>query len=58
MNPSGFVIVSADDLAEPVVAFVSGDGLYDPSPDNPLGALISRDLPGRIARSPETSEGS
>jgi len=49
LNPSGFVIVPADDLAEPVVAFVSGDGLYDPSPDNCLGALISRDLPGRIA---------
>jgi len=48
LRPSGFVIVSADDLAEPIVAFVSG-GIYDSSPDNPLGALVSRDLPGRIA---------
>ena len=49
LNPTGFVVVAADDLAEPVVAFVSGDAFYDPSPENPLGALISRDLPGRVA---------
>ena len=48
LNPSGFVIVSADDLIEPVVGFVSGEALYDPSPENPLGALVSRDLPGRV----------
>ncbi len=48
LRPSGFVIVSADDFAEPIVAFAD-DGTFDPSPDNPLGAMVSRDLPGRIA---------
>jgi len=48
LQPSGFVIVPADDLAEPIIAFVE-QGTYDPSPDNPLGALVGRDLPGRIA---------
>jgi hypothetical protein len=48
LEPSGFVIVPADDLVEPIVAFVD-NGLYDPSPDNPLGALVSQDLPCRIA---------
>ena len=35
-------------MAEPVVAFGSGDGLYDPSPENPLGALIGKDIPKRL----------
>ena len=48
LEPSGFVIVSADDLVEPIIAFAD-DGTFDPSPDNPLGALVSNDLPGRIA---------
>ena len=48
LDPSGFVIVAADDLVEPVVGFVASSAPYDPSPDNPLGALVSRDLAGRI----------
>ncbi|MBN1392949.1 MAG: C10 family peptidase [Sedimentisphaerales bacterium] len=48
LKPSGFVIVPAEDLVEPIIAFAD-DGTYDPSPDNPLGALVSRDVPGRIA---------
>jgi len=47
LKPSGFVIVSADDLVEPIIGFAKG-GTYDPSFDNPLGALVSRDLPCRI----------
>ncbi len=47
LNPSGFAIVAADDLIEPIVAFAA-DGRYDPSLDNPLGALINRDLPERM----------
>lgn len=49
--PSGFVIVSADDAVEPIIAFAD-DGSYDPSPENPLGALVSNDLARRadIAR--------
>jgi hypothetical protein len=47
-QPSGFVIVSADDLVEPIIGFAD-DGFYDPSPENPLGALVTNDLNGRIA---------
>ena len=48
LEPSGFVIVPADDLVEPIVGFVE-EGTYDPSPENPLGALVSRDLRGRVS---------
>ena len=48
LDPSGFVIVPADDMVEPIIAFVP-TGRYDPSPNNPLGALISGDLPKRMA---------
>lgn len=56
LQPSGFVIVPADDLVEPIICFVA-KGTYNPSDDNPLGALVSRDLPSRIyaARSPQIS---
>jgi len=47
LQPSGFVIVPADDLVEPIICFAAM-GTYDPSDDNPLGALVSRDLPARI----------
>ena len=48
LEPTGFVIVSAEDQTEPVIAFVQR-GRFDPSPNNPLGALIGRDLPARVA---------
>lgn len=48
LQPTGFVITPADDLVEPIIAFAD-NGTYDPSPDNPLGALVSQDIPGRIA---------
>ena len=48
LEPSGFVIVAADDLVEPIVGFASA-GQYDPSADNPLGALVSNDLSARVA---------
>lgn len=47
LEPSGFVIVPADDQIEPIIAFVF-QGSYDPSPDNPLGALVSSDMLARI----------
>ena len=47
MEPSGFVIVSAEDITEPVIGFVS-DGTYEPSDDNPLTLLIKSDLPNRV----------
>jgi hypothetical protein len=49
LEPSGFVIVSAEDQTAPVIAFVR-QGRFDPSPANPLGALIGRDLPARVAQ--------
>jgi len=49
VQPSGFVVVPADDEIEPIIAF-SLSGSYDPSPDNPLGALVTQDLNGRMAR--------
>jgi hypothetical protein len=48
LEPAGFVIVPADDLVEPIIAFVA-EGAYDPSDDNPLGALVSADVPARVA---------
>ena len=48
IEPSGFVVVSADDLVEPIIAF-AGDGVFEPSDENPLGALVRRDIEGRIA---------
>jgi len=48
LGPSGFVIVPADDLVEPIVGFASA-GQYDPSAANPLGALVSNDLSARVA---------
>ncbi len=48
LEPTGYVIVPAEDEAEPVIAFVE-QGRFNPSPANPMGALIGRDLPNRIA---------
>jgi hypothetical protein len=48
LDPSAFVIVAADDLVEPIVGFARA-GQYDPSEDNPLGALVSNDLSARVA---------
>ncbi len=46
--PDGFVIVAADDLVEPIIGFLP-HGDFNPSLDNPLGALVTNDLAGRIA---------
>ncbi|NQU38710.1 MAG: C10 family peptidase [Lentisphaerae bacterium] len=47
LSPSGFVVVSADDLLEPIVAF-SATGTFDASEESPLFSLLQRDLAGRI----------
>jgi len=47
LNPAGLVFLPADDLVEPIIGFLPG-GVYDPSPANPLGALVSQDIPGRV----------
>ena len=53
LKPSGFVIVAADDLVEPIAGFARA-GRFDPSPDNPLGALVNDDLPARVANARRT----
>ncbi len=47
LEEQGLVIVPADDEVEPIVAF-SSSGQFDPSETNPFGALVSKDIPGRI----------
>ena len=46
LQSSGFVIVSANDLIEPIIGF-SDDGTFNPSYENPLGALVNSDLKNR-----------
>jgi hypothetical protein len=48
LEPVGFAIVPADDLVEPIIAFAA-KGRYDPSCDNPMGALVSQEVPARVA---------
>ncbi|UCC21655.1 MAG: C10 family peptidase [Planctomycetota bacterium] len=47
LEPAGFLIVSADDRLGPIIAFCQS-GTYDRSQDNPLGALVSNDMAGRM----------
>ena len=43
----GFIVVSADDRVEPVVAFTDS-GTLDEDPRNPLWALLNADVPQRL----------
>jgi hypothetical protein len=47
LEPSGYVIVSADDRIEPIIGFAA-EGSYDYSLGNPLEALVAGDLGGRL----------
>ena len=47
LEPSGYVIVSADDRVEPIIGFAA-DGVYDFSFENPLVGLLTADLGGRV----------
>ncbi|MFC1794968.1 C10 family peptidase, partial [Planctomycetota bacterium] len=47
LEPTGYVIVSADNRIEPIIGFVA-DGSYDFLFENPLVALVTSDLSGRI----------
>ncbi|KPK72969.1 MAG: hypothetical protein AMJ79_15410, partial [Phycisphaerae bacterium SM23_30] len=47
LQPSGFVIVPADDRVEPIIGFAL-EGVYDPAPHNPLAALVRQDLNRRV----------
>jgi hypothetical protein len=46
--PSGFVIVPADDLVEPILSF-TGAQTYEPSAWDPLTALVTADVNRRLA---------
>jgi hypothetical protein len=48
LDPSGCVIISADDLVEPIIGFAE-KGTYDPSIESPFGSFLTKDLKGRIA---------
>jgi hypothetical protein len=47
LDSGGFVIVAGDDLVEPIIGFARA-GRFDPSENNPLGALASNDLSARV----------
>jgi hypothetical protein len=49
LDPAGFVIVAGDDLVEPIIGFAPA-GRFDPSDANALGALVTRDVPARVAQ--------
>jgi hypothetical protein len=55
LQPSGFVIVSADDLVEPIIGFAD-DGSYDASLENPLATLVINDLGQRVVAVRENQE--
>jgi hypothetical protein len=56
LSPAGFVVVSADDLVEPILGF--GDGQeYEPSDGDPLTALVTGDVTGRMAEAYSQSAG-
>lgn len=56
LDPSGMVIVPADDEVEPIICFLEGD-TYDPSAENPLALLVKNDLSGRIAAARDAAAG-
>lgn len=49
LQPAGFVILSADDAAEPIVAF-SASGSFDSSSGSTLAKMVNYDLPKRLAQ--------
>ena len=47
LRPAGYVIVSAEDRIEPIIAFAP-HGVYVASTQHPLVTMLSRDLPSRM----------
>lgn len=47
LEPEGFVVLSADDEIEPVIAF-SSKGYFVDDESNPLKAMLERDMRGRL----------
>jgi len=56
LEPAGFVVTSADDGVEPILAF-SATGSFDSSGENPLVALLAHDLPTRLSQAGEGARG-
>ena len=48
LEPQGFVIVAGNDSVEPIIGFAD-DGIYDPSCDDPFGALVTNDIKTRTS---------
>jgi hypothetical protein len=53
LQPSGYVVVSADNSIEPIIAFAGG-GDFEPSVQNPLWVLVNNDLKGRTSAVQDT----
>jgi hypothetical protein len=49
LDPAGYVIISADDLVEPVIAF-SPRGRFNPLGNDTVAVLVNRDMARRMAR--------
>ncbi|NLH17846.1 MAG: hypothetical protein GX455_14815 [Phycisphaerae bacterium] len=49
LSPAGFVVLSAEDRIDPIIAF-SPTGNIDDRMDNPLLNLLNQDLSGRLAQ--------
>ncbi len=47
LEPAGFVIISANDEIEPVIAF-SSTGYYDGDESSPLTTMLKKDMKGRL----------
>jgi hypothetical protein len=47
LDPEGYIIMSPDDMIEPVIAF-SSSGHFIETDDNPLFSLIKEDMSGRL----------
>ena len=54
----GFIVMSADDLIEPVIAFAADGAALDCDDRNPLWALIKADIASRTAAAAATAENS
>ncbi len=47
LEPSGFVVVSADDTIEPIICF-SASGKYSVDDNSPLWEIVGADVPARV----------
>jgi hypothetical protein len=56
LSPGGFVVVPADDLVEPILAFTD-DETFELSPGDPLAELITHDLARRLTEAYAGSSG-